>query len=88
MIDITKDTLYTGEGIRCVFSKQNSAKTTFRIFKDDQSALNMAMFVAAQHSINTPDKLKFFLTERGFEYEKIEALGQDAYNFGSNITFK
>lgn len=88
MIDIAKDNLYSGEGVRCVFSKQDSTKTTFRIFKDDQSALNMAMFIAAQHSINTPDKLKTFLVERGFDYEKIEAVGEDAYNFASNITFK
>jgi hypothetical protein len=90
MIDISKDLSYAGEGIRCVFSKLNSTKTTFRIFKDEQSALNMATFIAAQHGINEIDKLKEFLTQRGFEFESIEENkdAQSCFNVGSKLTYK
>lgn len=90
MIDISKDLLFKGEGVRCVFSKINSAKTTFRIFKDEQSALNMAMFIAAQHSVNDKESLQLFLTQRGFEYESIEENkdAQSCFNVGAKLTYK
>jgi methylase of polypeptide subunit release factors len=90
MIDISKDTAYTGEGVRCVFSKPNSTKTTFRIFKDEQSALNMATFIAAQHGINDMEKLKDFLTQRSFEFESIEENkdAQKCFDVGSKLTYK
>lgn len=56
-----------GEGdFEVEFVMPGAKGTVKRWFKDIESALRMAHFVAAQQGVNTPEKLQRWLEDRGF----------------------
>jgi hypothetical protein len=79
-MDVKIDHEYDGDGVRCVFSMSDSisAKTTARVFENEQSALNLATFIAAQRGVVSATELHDWLAARGFHVEDFEAADREA----------
>lgn len=71
-MDVSVDRDFDGDGVRCVFRMDGKSKRTTRVFRDMQSALNIAVFIAGQNGITKKEQLRAWLELRGFEVESIE----------------
>jgi hypothetical protein len=77
-MDVRVDREFKGDGVRCVFSKDGSSKRATRVFEDEQSAVNFAVYLAAQSGVIESHRLAVWLEHRGFKVDSFEPGDREA----------
>ena len=76
MIDVRLDREFK-DGVRCVFTKDGSSKSTSRVFESQQAAMNFAVFLAAQNGVIEADRLRIWLEHRGFHVDSMQVADRE-----------